>query len=104
MEQPLDKAAAETLIRRVAALPTGVEFRSHCWKRMAQRGIDALDMVRLLRNSEVIGAAYKRSGEWRYRVRERPGNAPPERRNLVVVVVVETDGLVSCHTVYRDRR
>ncbi len=70
---------------------------------MAARGIDALDITRLLRNAEVLGPAYKRSGEWRYRVRERPGNAPPERKGLQVVVVVVTQNRVSCHTVYRRR-
>ena len=70
---------------------------------MAQRQIDALDIVRLLRNGEVIGGAYKRNEEWRYRVRERAGNAPKERKDLNVVVVVVTEQRVSCQTVYRDR-
>jgi hypothetical protein len=103
MEQPLAKNAAEAIIRRVASLPSGVEFRSHCWKRMGDRGIDALDITRLLRNADVMGAAYKRNGEWRYRVRERPGNAPSDRKNLRVVVVVVTQDCVSCQTVYRGR-
>ena len=103
MEQPLAKTAAETIIRRVACLPSGVEFRSHCWQRMADRGIDALDITRLLRNADVLGAAYRRNGEWRYRVRERPGNAPSERKDLRVVVVVVTQERVSCQTVYRGR-
>ena len=71
---------------------------------MAERGIDALDITRLLRNAELACPAYRRSGEWRYRVRERPGNAPPERRELAVVVVVLTVDRVACHTVYRGRR
>ncbi len=70
---------------------------------MAQRHVDALDVVRLLRSGEVIGVAYRRNGEWRYRVRERPGNAPSERKRLRVVVVVVTEARVSCQTVYRDR-
>jgi hypothetical protein len=103
MEQPLAKTAAEAIIRRATSRPTGVEFRSHCWERMAQRGIDALDVTRLLRSGEVLGAAYKRNDEWRYRVRERAGNAPSERKDLRVVVVVVTQDRVSCQTVYRVR-
>jgi hypothetical protein len=103
MEQPLNKNAAETVVRRAASLPSGIEYRSHCWTRMAERLIDALDIVRLLRNGEMIESAYKRNGEWRYRFRERPGNAPLDRRNLKVVVVVVSENRVSCHTVYRDR-
>lgn len=103
MEQPLAKAAAERIIRQAASLPSCVEYRSHCWERMAQRHVDALDVVRLLRSGEVIGSAYRRNDEWRYRVRERPGNAPSERKRLRVVVVVVTEDRVSCQTVYRDR-
>ena len=103
MEQPLSKAAAERIIRQAASRPLGVEYRSHCWERMAQRYVDALDLVRLLRNGEVIGTAYKRNDEWRYRVRERPGNAPSDRKRLRVVVVVVTEHRVSCQTVYQDR-
>jgi hypothetical protein len=103
MEQPLAKAAAERIIRHAASLPLGVEYRSHCWERMAQRHVDPLDVVRLLRSGEVIGIAYRRNGEWRYRVRERTGNAPADRKRLRVVVVVVTEHRVSCQTVYRDR-
>jgi hypothetical protein len=70
---------------------------------MAQRRIDALDVVRVLRSGEVAGSAYRRHGEWRYRVRERPGNAPSERRNLRVVVVVLSEQRIACQTVYRER-
>jgi hypothetical protein len=104
MEQPLNEAAAEVLIRRAATLPAGIEYRSHCWRRMAERRIDALDVARLLRNAELVCPAYRRSGEWRYRVRERPGNAPPERRDLAVIVVVIREDRVACQTVYRGRR
>lgn len=103
MEQPLTKAAAERVIRHAASLPLGVEYRSHCWERMAQRHVDALDVARLLQNGEVIGSAYRRNEEWRYRVRERPGNATADRKSLRVVVVVVTEHRVSCQTVYRDR-
>jgi len=103
MEQPLTKAAAERIIRHAASQPLGIEYRSHCWERMVQRDVDALDVVRLLRNGEVIGTAYRRNGEWRYRVRERVGNAPEDRKRVRVVVVVVTEHRVSCQTVYRDR-
>ena len=56
---------AESCIRRIAQLPTGVGLRSHCRHRMRQRGLDALDIVRMLRNAEMVGPAYKREGEWR---------------------------------------
>ena len=56
---------AEICVRLIAQLPTGVGFRSHCRLRMRQRRLDALDIVRMLRNAEMVGPAYKREGEWR---------------------------------------
>jgi S-adenosylmethionine/arginine decarboxylase-like enzyme len=71
---------------------------------MAERGIDALDITRLLKNAELMCPAYRRNGEWRYRVHERPGNASPERKGVAVVVVVVSEDHVACHTVYRGGR
>ena len=65
MEQPLTMSEAEIYVRLIAQLPTGVGFRSHCRLRMRQRRLDALDIVRMLRNAEMVGPAYKREGEWR---------------------------------------
>jgi hypothetical protein len=103
MEQPLTKADAERLIRRISSLPEGVWYRRHCRERMFQREIDALDVVRLLRNAEMVRDAYQREGEWRYRVRERPGNAPSWRADLEVVVAIVSDDQLQALTVYRRR-
>lgn len=94
---------AERVISRIALLPSGVAFRSHCRERMRQRGLDALDIVRMLRNPQMACPAYKRGGEWRYRVKERAGNAPPKRRGIFVVVVIVTEDHLQAHTVYRRR-
>ena len=77
VEHPLDGVEAEKVIRRAACSPAGIGYREHCLRRMLQRGIDALDLVRLLRSAEMTCQPYRRGGEWRYRVRERAGNAPP---------------------------
>lgn len=103
MDHPLTMSEAERLIQRIALLPTGIGFRSHCRERMMQRGLDALDIARILRNPVMVGPAYKRGGEWRYRVTERSGNAPPERRGVQVVVVIVVEGHLQAHTVYRKR-
>ncbi len=94
---------AKEVIRRIALLPTGVGLRSHCQMRMKQRGLDALDITRILRNAEMFEPAYKRNGEWRYRVTERPGNAPPDRRGVHVVVVIVRDDHLQVHTVYKTK-
>jgi hypothetical protein len=104
MEQPLTRAAFETLVRLVASGPVGIWYRPHCWERMRKWHVDASDVVRLMRNVEMIGSAYRRSGEWRYKVRERLGNAPPERKDIVLVLVVDDEGQVWGLTVYRGRR
>jgi len=96
-------AEAERVIQRIALGPNGIGFRSHCLTRMKQRGLDALDIERMLRNPEMVCAAYQRNGEWRYRVVERAGNAPPERRGVNVVVVIVTEDRLRAHTVYRRR-
>jgi len=103
MDEPLTISEAEQEIRRIACLSTGVGFRSHCLIRMKQRRLDALDIVRMLRNPKLAGPAYKRKGEWRYRVTERAGNAPPERRGVQVVVVIVLEDHLHVHTVYRRR-
>lgn len=103
MEHPLTKADAEYLIRRIASLPTGVWYRRHCRERMLQRNVDALDILRLLRNAELVRDAYRREGEWRYRVRERPGNAPSWRADMEVVVVIVSEEQLQALTVYRRR-
>jgi len=103
MEQPLTMTDAEQVIRRIAQLPEGVGFRGHCLTRMRQRGFDALDVVRILKNAVMVGQAYKRAGEWRYRVVERPGNAPPDRRGVNVVVVILCEDRLQAHTLYRKR-
>ena len=94
---------AERVIRRIALTPAGVGFRSYCLNRMLQRGLDAVDIVRVLRNPKMVCPAYLRNGEWRYRVVERAGNAPPERRGVNVVVVILGDDRLRAHTVYRQR-
>jgi len=104
MEHSLTRAEAEAIIRRVAQLPTGLSFRGHCLERMKARRLDALDIVRVLRSAVMVCDAYRRSGEWRYRVRERPGNAPPWRQNIEVVVVIEAEDQVQGHTIYRRRK
>ncbi len=96
-------ADAERVIQRIALAPTGVAFRSHCLTRMKQRGLDALDIVRMLRNPEMVCPPYVRNGEWRYRVVERAGNAPPHRRGVNVVVVIVSEDRLQAHTVYRRR-
>ena len=103
MEHPLTIAEAQKVIQTIAQLPEGVGFRGHCLMRMRQRGIDALDVVRILKNAVMVSQAYKRDGEWRYRVVERPGNAPPERRDVNVVVVILDESRLHAHTVYRLR-
>ena len=104
MEHPLTKAEGEALIRKIASLPAGVSFRDHCLNRMKQRTIDALDFTRVLRNAVMVSQPYVRNGEWRYRIQERHGNSPPERRDIEIVVVVESDTQLQGHTVYRRRR
>jgi hypothetical protein len=69
----------------------------------APERVGALDVVRLLRNAELVRDAYRREGEWRYRVRERPGNAPSWRVDLEVVLVIVSDEQLQAHTVYRRR-
>lgn len=101
MEHPLTKVEAVRAIRRIAGLVGGFTPRAYCRKRMAQRRFDDLDVVRVLRNAKLVGSAYRRGGEWRYRVRERPGNAPPERQDVHVVVVIDTDVHLFGQTVYR---
>jgi len=101
VEQPLTKIEAERVIRRIAGLVNGFTPRGHCRKRMAQRGFDDLDLVRILKNAELVRPAERRGGEWRYCVRERPGNAPPERQDVYVVVVIESDVHLFGQTVYR---
>ena len=104
MVHPLTRAEAEALIRRVALGPPGISFRSHCLERMRSRRLDALDIVRVLRSAEMVCDPYRRNGEWRYRVRERPGNAPPWRLGIEVVAVIEDEDQVEAHTVYRRRK
>jgi len=94
---------AERVIQRIALTPYGVGFRSHCLTRMRQRGLDALDIIRILRNPEMVCMPYMRNGEWRYRVVERAGNAPPGRRGVNVVVVIMSEDRLRAHTVYRRR-
>ena len=94
---------AEQVIRQIAHLPEGVGFRRHCLQRMRQRGFDALDIVRILRSAVMVGPAYVRNGEWRYRVIERPGNAPPAQRDVNVVVVILCEDRLQAHTLYRKR-
>ena len=103
MEGPLTIAEAEHAIRQIAMLPTGVGFRSHGLARMRQRGLDALDIVRMLRSPEMTGPAYKRNDEWRYKVVERAGNAPPGRRGVHVVVVIVREDHLHVQTVYRKQ-
>ena len=79
-------------------------MRSHCMKRMRERGIDALDLQRILKNAVVVRDGYRRNGEWRYRVMERSGNAPPRRKNIEVVVVIMSEVLVHAQTTYRKRK
>ncbi len=95
---------AEQVIQRIAHDPLGVGFRSHCLDQMVRRGFDAMDIVRMLRNPDLVCPAYKRNGEWRYKVTERPVNAPPERRGVHVAVVVITVDRLQAHTVYRPPR
>lgn len=103
VDHPLTMSEAERVIQRIALIPNGVRFRSHCLTRMRQRGLDALDIGRMLKNPVMVGPAYKRNGEWRYRVIERAGNAPPERRGVNVVVVIVSEDRLRAHTVYRRR-
>ena len=104
MEQPLTMFEAEQVIHRIATHPLGVGFRRHCLEQMEKRGFDAVDIIKMLRNSVLVRPAYARNGEWRYRVTERSGNAPPERRGVHVVVVVITEDRLQVHTVYRPPR
>ena len=103
VNEPLTTVEAERFVRRIALDPVGVTFRSCCLMRMRQRRLDALDIIRILRNAEMTGPAYKRRGEWRYRVTERGGTAPPERRGVHVVVVIVREDHLHAHTVYRKR-
>jgi hypothetical protein len=103
MGQPLTMFEAESCIRRIAKLPTGVGLRSHCHQRMKQWGLDALDIVKMLCNAEMVVPAYKRNGERRCRVTDRAGNAPSERRGVHVVVVIVPEDHLQAHTVYRKR-
>lgn len=73
MDHPLTMSDAEHTIQRIANDPVGVGFRDHCLEQMVKRGIDALDIIRILRNPSMVRPAYPRNGEWRYRVQERPG-------------------------------
>ncbi len=97
MEQPLTKAQAETLIRRVALLPGAVGYRSYCRMRMGQRRVDALDVERILKNATLERPAYKRNDEWRYRVAGRFGVAS----GIVAIVVVITEDRIEVHNVLR---
>ena len=56
----MTKAAAQKLVRRVAQLSDGVGFRGYALMRMRQRRLDALDIVRVLRNAVLTRPAYKR--------------------------------------------
>lgn len=104
MEQPLDRADAEALIRRVATLADGIGFRGHCLKRMSERLIDAEDIVRVLQSCVLAGKPMMRCEEWRYKVKERRGNASPDRQDIEVVVVIVEENEIEAHTVYRRRR
>jgi hypothetical protein len=95
MEHPVARAEAQRFIREIALRPDGVRFRAHCLGRMRQRRVDALDVVRILRNAELQRPAYKRDEEWRYAV---------VGRGLVIVVVLESETLLWAHTVYRPIR
>jgi hypothetical protein len=103
INQPLTMAEAEKLIQRIALLAMGVGFRSHCLEQMEKRSLDALDIIRTLRRAKLVCPAYQRSGEWRYKVAEQPGNAPPERQGVHVVVVILTEDRLQAHTVHRPR-
>jgi len=103
VEQPLTVAEAEQVIQRIAVHPLGVGFRSHCLEQMEKRGFDAVDIVKMLRNPSLVCPAYRREGEWRYKVMERPGNAPPPRRGIHVVVVIITEERLQAHTVFKPR-
>ena len=103
MDQPLTMSEAEKTIQRIALQALGVGFRSHCLEQMEKRRFDALDIIRMLRHAKLVCPAYQRSGEWRYKVTEQPGNAPPERRGVHVVVVIITEDRLQAHTVYRPR-
>ena len=63
MEQPLTKAEARRVVREAALLPSGVGFRGYALMRMRQRRLDALDIVRVLRNAEIAKPAYKRNDD-----------------------------------------
>ena len=71
MEQPLTRAQAERIIRQLASpavCDQAVFHRPHCKQRMAQRGLDARDTLRILRTGDV-SKAYFRDGEWRHQVK-----------------------------------
>ncbi len=94
MEEPLTRADAQKLVRRVAQLPDGVGFRGYAVMRMRQRRLDALDVVRVLRNGVQAKPAYKRNGEWRYQI---------SGRGLMIIVVIESEEKVWVHNAYRPR-
>lgn len=73
-------------------------------KRMSERRIDAEDIVRVLKSCVLAGTPVMRCEEWRYKVKERRGNASPERQDIEVVVVIVDEEEIEAHTVYRRRR
>ena len=94
MEQPLTKADAQKLIRRAAQRTDGVGFRGYAVMRMRQRRLDALDVVRVLRNAVQAKPAYRRNDEWRYQI---------SGRGLMIIVVIESEEKVWVHNAYKPR-
>jgi len=63
--------------------------------RMRQRRLDALDIVRVLRNAVLVKPAYKRHDEWRYQV---------QGRGLMVIVAIESETKVWVQNAYQPRK
>ena len=104
VEHPLNRTDAEAHIRRVASLADGVGFRQHCLERMSERRIDAEDIVLVLQSCVLVGRPMMRCEEWRYKVKERRGNASPDRQDIEVsfsnVGHLDGDGILPPEALY----
>ena len=70
-----------------------MRFSGHCLRRMRERQVDALDIIRVLRSGKVSGAAYRDGSgmDWRHKI---------VGRDLAVIVAIEPESLLLVITTY----
>lgn len=93
--EPLTRSVATAHVRRLAEAEDRVHFHDHAVKRIRQRRLAFVSVLRALRGGEVTRPAYKRDGRWRYRV---------EHGRLVVIVVLNGEESLTVWTVMVRKR